>query len=78
MYDEYEDAEKLEVVKEAMQAHLEQMERCGVALFMDGREVEPTEIVTKAVRENSPYMADYVLDDVGAVLQIRFDRVTGR
>ena len=78
MYDEYEDAEKLKAAKEAMLAHLEQMERCGVALFMDGREVVSTEIVAKAVRENSPYMADYVLDDVGAVLQVRFDRVTKR
>lgn len=76
MYDEYEDAEKLKADREAMLAHLEQMEKCGVELFMDGKEVVSTEIVAKAVRENSPYMADYVLDDVGTILQVRFDRVT--
>ena len=78
MYDEYEDAEKLMAAKEAMLAHLQQMERCGVELFMDGREVVSAEIVAKAVRENSPYMADYVLSDVGSILQVRFDRVTRR
>mgnify|MGYP006922420917 CR=1 FL=1 len=28
------------------------------------------------MRENSPYMADYVLDAQGAIEQVRFDKVT--
>lgn len=76
MYGEYEEAEKLKAAKEAMMAHLEEMKQSGVALFMDGRAVLPAEIVAKAVRENSPYMADYVINDAGTIQQVWFDRVT--
>ena len=78
VYDEYEDAEKLKAAREAMLIHLQKMERCGVELFIDGKAVASAEIVAKTVRENSPYMADYVLDEVGVISQVRFDRVTKR
>ncbi len=70
-------SEEMEVAKEVMLSHLEQMRRCGVELFMDGRAVLPAEAVAKTVRENSPYMADYVLNSTGCISQVRFDRVTG-
>lgn len=76
MYDEKIEVEDLEAVKEHMLARLEQMRRSGVALFVDGQEALPTEAVAKAVRENSPYMADYVLDEAGVIEQVRFDKVT--
>ena len=66
-------AEELNAVKENMLLQLEQMRQSGVALFVDGRSALPGEAVSKAVRENSPYMADYVL---GMIEQVRFDRVT--
>ena len=78
VYDEYEGAENLNAAKEALLIHLQKMERCGVELFIDGKAVASAEIVAKTVRENSPYMADYVLDEVGVISQVRFDRVTKR
>lgn len=69
-------AEELNTAKENMLSQLEQMTQSGVALFVDGRAVLPTEAVSKAVRENSPYMADYVLGTSGTIEQVRFDRVT--
>lgn len=68
----------MELARATLLAHLEQMEQCGVQLFMDGQVVLPSEAVAKTVREDSPYMADYVLNEAGAIAQVRFDRVTGR
>ena len=62
--------------KESMLLQLEQMRQSGVALFVDGRAALPNEAVSKAVRENSPYMADYVMSPSGTIEQVRFDRVT--
>lgn len=76
MYEEKIELEDMEAAREHMLARLEQMRRCGVALFVDGREALPIEAVSKAVRENSPYMADYVLDAAGIIEQVRFDKVT--
>ena len=78
MYDEEIEMEDMEVIRERMLLRLEQMRRSGVELFLDGKEVLPLEAVSKAVRENSPYMADYVLDASGVIEQVRFDRVTRR
>lgn len=69
-------AEEINAVKETMLLQLEQMRQNGVALFVDGRAALPNEAVSKAVRENSPYMADYVLGASGTIEQVRFDRVT--
>ena len=76
MYDEQIELEDMEAVRERMLLRLEQMRRNGVEFFIDGQEVLPVEAVARAVRENSPYMADYVLDASGAIEQVRFDRVT--
>lgn len=78
MNDENEAVEKMEETREAMLVFLERMKQSGVELFMDGHAVLPSEAVARTVRENSPYMADYVLDESGAVEQVRFDRVTRR
>ncbi len=66
----------LETARRQMLLRLEQMRRSGVELYVDGKAALPSEAVSKAVRENSPYMADYVLDAAGIIKQIRFDRVT--
>ena len=76
LYDRDKKGEALKKEKARMLASLEQMHQNGVELFMDGREVLPAEAVSRTVRENSPYMADYVLDTAGAVMKVRFDKVT--
>ncbi len=69
-------ARNMEVIRKQMLTRLEQLRESGVELFVDGKEVLPDEAVSKAVRENSPYMADYVLDAAGTIEQVRFDKVT--
>lgn len=76
MYDKKNDA--MENAKKQMLLHLEQMSRSGVGLFVDGKAVLPAEAVSRAVREDSPYMADYVLDSDGTIRQVRFDKVKNR
>lgn len=70
--------EELNEIREHMLLHLERMCKSGVQIFVDGQAVLPTEAVLRAVRENSPYMADYVLDASGVIKQVHFDRVTLR
>ena len=76
MYAEKKEVEDLTAARKQMLLHLEQMKRNGVELFVDGQAVQPVEAVARAVRENSPYMADYVLDASGVIEQVRFDKVT--
>ena len=76
MYDGKNDPMKS--AREDMLLQLERMSRKGIKLFVDGENVLPAEAVSRAVREDSPYMADYVLDEGGAIRQVRFDRVTNR
>lgn len=77
MLEENKRTEELETAREQMSALLEQMRRKGVELFVDGREAMPEEVVRKAVYEDSPYMADYVLGENGRLEQVRYDRVKG-
>jgi hypothetical protein len=69
---------ELESAREKMQTLWLQMQSCGVELFVDGEAVSPSEAAARTVREDSPYMADYVLGDNGVLSQLRFDRVTHR
>ena len=68
---------KLESAREELSLQLEQLHGKGVKLFVDGEAVLPGEAAAKAVQEDSPYMADYVLGDAGNIEQVRFDKVTG-
>ena len=48
----------------------------GISLFFDNKPSTPYEIANNlTVRENEAYMADYVHDDLGNLLQIRYDKV---
>lgn len=76
MHDEKSDS--MRTAREDLLLQLERMSRNGVGLYVDGKRVLPAEAVSRAVREDSPYMADYVLNDKGAIEQVRFDKVTRR
>ena len=67
---------ELESARERLSLQLELLHEKGVTLFVDDEAVLPGEAVARAVQENSPYMADYVLGDTGNIVQVRFDRVT--
>lgn len=68
----------MEAARERMIILLEQMRDRGVELYVDGEAALPGEAAAKSVRENSPYMADYVFGDAGNIEQVRFDKVIHR
>lgn len=76
MIDKYNKVIWLESARKTLSAELEKLQRNGVELFVDDVAVLPSEAAAKAVQENSPYMADYVLGETGNIEQVRFDKVT--
>ena len=76
MSDGYDKVIWLESAREMLFSELEKLQRNGVGLFVDDVAVLPSEAAAKAVQENSPYMADYVLGETGNIEQVRFDKVT--
>ena len=47
----------------------------GTELYVDGEKVSPSQAAAYAVREESPYMADYILGEQGKISQVRLDKV---
>lgn len=47
----------------------------GTEFFMEGKQMLPTEVLSRAVKEDGVYMADYVLGEAGKIEQVRFDKV---
>ena len=74
----HEEKVNMEAARERMIILLEQMRDRGVELFVDGEAALPGEAAAKSVREDSPYMADYVFGDAGNIEQVRFDKVVHR
>lgn len=60
---------------EEFQFQLEGIFRKGVDLYIDGRRSSPEGIIDCFVNEEANYMPDYVLDETGKLVQIRYDRV---
>ncbi len=69
---------EMEQLRSKVRSDLEEMCQRGVGLFVDNRVALPEEAAAVAVREDSPYMADYVLDETGSVAEVHFDCVTQR
>lgn len=53
----------------------QQMQREGAVFYVEGKAVSASEAVSRAVREDGAYMADYVFGAEGKVEQVRLDRV---
>jgi len=53
----------------------QKLNREGVDFFVDGEIVRPRDAYSKAVREDSTYMTDYVWGEQGKLTQIRLDKV---
>lgn len=62
--------------KQHLKEKLEQVQRSGVGLFLEGKPTTPEAIAGKCVCEDFTYMADYVLDDNGVLKELRYDKVT--
>ena len=60
----------------AMKCRLESVFRKGVELYINDEPTSPASIMECMVNEKEIYMPDYILDDVGKLVQIRFDRIS--
>lgn len=58
-----------------MKANLCQSLKQGTMLYMDGRLAPPSHISERMMREESGYMADYVMDEEGRVREIHYDKI---
>ena len=76
MGEKHNEVTKLKSAREELSLQLQKLREKGVELFVDGKTALPREAAAKAVQEDSPYMADYVLGDAGNIEQVRFDKVT--
>lgn len=76
MYDEKNELTEVETARKNMSVFLTRLQSGGVELFVDGKTAMPGEIASKTIREDSLYMADYVLGEGGRIEQVRFDKVT--
>ncbi len=53
----------------------QRMHQEGAAFYVDGEAVQMTDAVTKVVREDGVYMADYVWGETGKIKEVRLDKV---
>lgn len=53
----------------------QQMYREGAEFFLEGEQMLPAEVLSRAVKEDGVYMADYVFGEAGKIEQVRFDKV---
>ena len=48
----------------------------GISLYLAGKKYTPLEVVDAVlVKEENVYMADYVRDDEGSLVQVRYDKI---
>lgn len=65
-----------EITEQALKKKLEKFKKSGVGLFLEGHPATPRQIANCCVCEETVYMADYVMDENGALKELRYDRVT--
>ncbi len=59
-----------------LRVRLEQLEREGIKLFLNGVPSTTDYIVKTCINEETVYMPDYVTDEHGNVKEIRYDRIS--
>lgn len=62
--------------KAALKSRLEQLEKEGVKLYLNGAPSTTEYIVNNCVNEDTVYMPDYVTDGCGKIKEIRYDRIS--
>ena len=66
---------KEEVFRKNVENYFRRLQKKGAELYVDGEKVSPSTAAEYAVREESPYMADYIVGEQGKISQIRLDKV---
>lgn len=69
---------KEKIYDEPLKSQLEELEREGVRLYLDGVPSTTDYIVSNCVEEDTVYMPDYVTDGEGKIIEIRYDRISLR
>lgn len=67
--------EEVQSVREMIRMQLQKVQERGVGLYVDNLPASPDEVACKCVQEQTVYMPDYVLNDMGILEQVRFDRI---
>ncbi len=67
--------EEVQGVREMIRMQLQEVQERGVGLYVDNRPASPDEVACICVQEQMVYMPDYVLNDMGILEQVRFDRI---
>ena len=67
--------EEVQSVREMIRMQLQKVQERGVCLYVDNQPASPDEVACKCVQEQNIYMPDYVLNDMGILEQVRFDRI---
>lgn len=62
--------------KAALKSRLEQWEKAGTKLYLNGVPSTTEYIVNNCVNEDAVYMPDYVADERGRIKEIRYDRIS--
>lgn len=66
---------RLKKEQKRISEYLDQYAKNGAALYWDDEPSTPNQIGKNQVREEGCYMADYIFDDNGKVIEIRYDKV---
>lgn len=61
---------------DALRLRLEQLEKEGTKLYLNGAPSTTEFIVNNCVNEDTVYMPDYVTDGHGKIKEIRYDRIS--
>ncbi len=61
---------------DSLRKRLEQWERAGIRLYLDGRLSSSESIGCICVGEDTQYMPDYVTDNEGKITEIRYDKIS--
>ncbi len=62
-------------VREMIRMQMQKAQEQGVSLYVDDHPASPEEVACKCVQEQTVYMPDYILNDMGILEQVRFDRI---
>lgn len=62
----------------ALRSSLESIAREGVFLYLEGRLSSPDEIFRECIAEEATYMADYIMNEIGQLKELRYNKVSSR
>jgi len=58
-----------------MLSNLASISKKGITLYLNGHSSTPDEIADICVNDETLYMPDYVMDELGVLKEIRYDKV---